>query len=72
MIQLEYNTRKSEFGHLIIFIIVLFVTIFVVLRFDIKESLWLIGLNLILNIYPILVQRYNRPRLRRLLMKYSY
>jgi hypothetical protein len=66
---LEYNTRQSEFGHLIIFFIVLLPTIFVWFYNGFIQSLWLIILNIILNIYPIYVQRYNRPRLQKLLIK---
>lgn len=62
---LEYNTRQSEFGHLIIFFIVLIFFLFVLLYHGIIQSLWLLVLNVILNVYPIGVQRYNRPRLNR-------
>jgi len=61
---LEYSTRLSEFGHLIIFYIVLILTIFVGLYYGFKESLWLIILNILLNAYPVIVQRFNRPRLQ--------
>lgn len=64
---LEYRTRQSEFGHSIIFLIVLIPTIVVIIKFGFKESIWLFVLNILLNIYPILVQRYNRPRIRRLI-----
>ncbi|SIR08913.1 glycosyl-4,4'-diaponeurosporenoate acyltransferase CrtO family protein [Pontibacter lucknowensis] len=63
--KLEYNTRQSEFGHLVIFFIVLASAAWVALYYGIKQSLWLMSLNVILNLYPILVQRYNRPRLQR-------
>lgn len=61
--QLHYRTKQSEFGHVIIFIIVLGFTIFVALEYGFVESLWLLFLNILLNLYPILLQRYNRPRL---------
>jgi hypothetical protein len=64
---LEYNTRQSEFGHLIIFFIVLLVNVGVVFYYGFAKSLPLFLLNVILNVYPILVQRYNRPRLQRAL-----
>lgn len=63
--KLEYNTRQSEFGHLIILFIVLAFSVGVALHEGIGQSLWLIFLNALLNLYPILVQRYNRPRLQR-------
>ena len=65
LMYLHYRTRQSELGHIIIFVIVLGFTIFVASRFGIKGSLWLVALNIVLNLYPILLQRYNRPRLER-------
>ena len=62
---LEYSTRQSEFGHLIVFFIVLALTLFVGFYHGFKQSLWLLMLNVILNAYPIGVQRYNRPRLKK-------
>ncbi|WP_414706134.1 hypothetical protein [Salegentibacter sp. UBA1130] len=67
---LEYNTRQSEFGHLIIFLIVLAFTIFVILYYGFQQSLSLIILNILLNVYPIGIQRYNRPRLRKAINNY--
>jgi hypothetical protein len=67
--QLEFRTRKSEFEHGIIFFIVLIFNMFVALKYGILQSLWLFLLNIILNVYPVLVQRYNRPRLRHIINK---
>jgi len=69
---LEYRTKQSELGHIIIFFIVLGFTIYVTIKFTFAESLWLIFLNVILNVYPILLQRYNRPRLQRSLKLIMY
>ena len=66
---LEYGTRQSEFGHLIIFFIVLTVTLFVGFYYGFKQSLWLLILNIVLNAYPIGVQRYNRPRIQKTIGK---
>jgi hypothetical protein len=63
--QLEYGTRQSEFGHLLIFFIVLLVNVFVAIYYGATKSLSLFALNIILNFYPIILQRYNRPRLLR-------
>lgn len=65
LIQLHYKTKQSELGHLIILGIVLGFTIFVAYQYGIYESLWLLLLNSVLNLYPIFLQRYNRPRLVR-------
>lgn len=72
LVFLEYRTKQSELGHLIIFFIVLGFTIYVALKFTFAESLWLLFLNIILNVYPILLQRYNRPRLQRALALFRY
>ena len=65
LIHLEYVTKQSELGHIIIFFIVILFTIFVAVKFGITESLWLLILNVALNVYPIILQRYNRPRLKK-------
>ncbi|RNI29053.1 hypothetical protein EFB08_06370 [Rufibacter latericius] len=61
----ERNTRNSEFGHLIIGIIV-FSTAFLVSD-SWAEARWLLLLNILLNIYPVLLQRYTRPRYTRII-----
>jgi hypothetical protein len=67
LIHLYQQTKKSELGHLIIFFIVLAFNIFVGVKFGLSQSLWLLILNVLLNLYPIFLQRYNRPRLKRAL-----
>ena len=62
---LHYRTKQSELGHLIIFVIVLIFNILVAFKYGFPKSLWLFTLNLLLNLYPILLQRYNRPRIER-------
>lgn len=65
LMNLHYQTKKSELGHIIILFIVLGFNIFVALKFGVLKSLWLLVLNVILNLYPIFLQRYNRPRIER-------
>ncbi|GGF16413.1 hypothetical protein GCM10011518_27290 [Flavobacterium limi] len=72
LLHLEYRTKQSELGHLIVFFIVLGFKIYVALRFTFVESVWLIILNIIFNVYPILLQRYNRPRIQRALALFRY
>lgn len=62
---LHYKTKQSELGHLIILVIVLGFNILVAFNFGIIKSLSLLILNILLNLYPILLQRYNRPRIER-------
>jgi hypothetical protein len=72
LVHLEYRTKQSELGHIIIFFIVLAFTIYVAITFGIKESLSLFILNILLNVYPVLLQRYNRPRLQRAIILSKY
>ncbi len=65
LINLHHQTKKSELGHLLIFLIVLAVNIYVALRFGALKSVWLFVLNILLNFYPVILQRYNRPRIER-------
>jgi uncharacterized membrane protein len=65
----EYRTRASECGHRIIAIIIAFISVYVCIAYSFKETIWLIFFNIFMNIYPIIVQRYNRPRVRRVINK---
>tara|TARA_R110002049_G_C9119071_1_gene558238 strand:- start:1248 stop:1814 length:567 start_codon:yes stop_codon:yes gene_type:complete len=61
----EINTRAGEFSHLVIVIIIIILT--PVLTNSLKEAKWLIIMNIIFHIYPIFIQRYNRPRYLRII-----
>ena len=50
---LEYTTRQSEFGHLVIFLIVLAFSLFIILNYGLRQSVWLLFLNVLLHAYPI-------------------
>ena len=65
LMNLHYQTKKAELGHVIILFIVLGFNVFVTFKFGVLKSLWLIILNVLLNLYPIFLQRYNRPRIER-------
>ena len=65
LINLHYQTKHGEVGHIIVLIIVLGFNILVAFKFGFLKSLWLLILNIILNLYPVLLQRYNRPRIVR-------
>jgi hypothetical protein len=65
LINLHNQTKQSEMSHLIILFIVLGFNVFVVFKFGLLKSLWLLILNTVFNLYPIFVQRYNRPRIER-------
>lgn len=67
LIHLHYRTKQDELGHIIIFFIVLGFNVFVAFKLGILKSLWLLALNVLLNLYPIFLQRYNRPRIERVI-----
>lgn len=67
LMNLYYRTKKSELDHAIILLIVLGFNVFVAFKFGIIKSLSLLLLNILLNLYPIFLQRYNRPRIQRIL-----
>lgn len=67
LLYLHYRTKQDELGHLIIMYIVFGFTLFVAFQFGILKSLSLLLLNILLNIYPIFLQRYNRPRIERVI-----
>lgn len=62
--QYERATRVSETGHTLIAAIVMAVTVYVLVNYSALDAIWLILSNVLLNVYPVLVQRYNRPRLQ--------
>lgn len=63
----EYHTRSSELGHTIIALIVAITTLCIASSFS--EAKWLVITNILLNIYPIMVQRFNRSRYNKLIHK---
>lgn len=65
--KLYRQTKKSELDHLIIFFIVLGFNVFVALKFGFVKSISLLVLNILLHVYPILLQRSNRPRIAKAL-----
>lgn len=65
LLLLEHRTKQSELGHLLILFIVFGFTAYVAVNFGFVECVWLLVLNIVLNVYPICLQRYNRPRLRK-------
>jgi len=72
LIHLEYETKQSELSHLIIFFIVLGFTIYVAVKHGVSASLWLLFLNVVLHVYPVFLQRYNRPRIQRAIKLIKY
>lgn len=60
---LEEQAEKSEFGHLIPFILLCFVSIYLLAIGLIKLGVFTLLLNFMGNWYPILLQRHHRMRI---------
>lgn len=60
------NTKKSEFGHLIPFIIILAVTVYVFIFGKYYLAAGLLFFNVLGNLYPIILQRHHRARLEKM------
>ncbi|PTM57775.1 hypothetical protein [Desmospora activa] len=69
----ERKTRKSERAHLLIAVVMLLYTLRIAMFingiFDVLFLLFFLLLNIIINIYPFCLQRYNRIRINQLLNK---
>jgi hypothetical protein len=64
---LENETRSAEAGHGIIFLLMLGLTLYALARGWWDAVGWLMLFNIIFNAYPVLLQRYNRIRLIRII-----
>ncbi|MFC6232983.1 hypothetical protein ACFQI7_35070 [Paenibacillus allorhizosphaerae] len=73
IIEFENKSKKSERSHAIIAILILFyqfrIIIFLEGTLDVLFLLFFTVLNVITNIYPIFLQRYNRIRIKSVLQK---
>ena len=57
----EYRSKGAELVHLLAMICVAGVTVYVGWRHSISGTLWLVPSNILFNVYPVLLQRHNRP-----------
>jgi len=62
---LHYRTKIDELGHIIVLMVVSAFTVVVAIRFGLAKTLPLLLSNILLNLYPIMLQRFNRPRIAR-------
>ncbi len=64
---MEFISRIYELTHVVIFIFVTISIIESLFDHNYKNAFFLCLLNIIVNIYPIMTQRYNRIRLLRII-----
>lgn len=63
---LENEMRKAETGHALIFILVLSYVGYLLLKGSLDAVVWTLMFNIVINGYPIMLQRYNRIKLQEL------
>lgn len=61
----EKHTREAELAHLLLFIHFMIIIFYLLPNYNV---FWLFLLNIILHIYPVFLQRYNRPRYLKLIL----
>ncbi|MBN1538172.1 MAG: hypothetical protein JW908_15650 [Anaerolineales bacterium] len=66
---LENEMRKAEAGHLTIFLVILLFAGMAMVRGWFDAAGWLLLFSIILNGYPIMLQRYNRIQIYRIVNK---
>jgi hypothetical protein len=68
--QLERQSRKAEFGHLLPFVLLLGVSGYLAYLGACLLAFFTLLINIVGNLYPVLLQRYHRLRLQRLRARY--
>jgi hypothetical protein len=63
---LESEMRKAETGHALIFVLVLLFVGYALLKGWLDAVVWTLLFNILVNGYPIMLQRYNRIKLQEL------
>jgi hypothetical protein len=61
--------RKAETGHALIFVLVLLYVGYVLLKGWLDAVVWMLLFNILINGYPIMLQRYNRIKLQELIQQ---
>ncbi len=64
---LEREMRNAETGHVLIFVLVFLFVGYAALNGWLDAVVWILLFNLIINGYPIMLQRYNRIKLQELI-----
>ncbi|MFT4660381.1 MAG: hypothetical protein ACI8XB_000649 [Patiriisocius sp.] len=60
---LSEQSMKSEFGHLIPFILIMVLSIYLIAVVDLMLGMFTIVWNIVGNMYPIILQRHHRMRI---------
>lgn len=66
---LENEMRKAETVHSLTFVLMLLFVGYVAINDWLDAVMWMLLFNILLNVYPIMLQRYNRIKLQELIRK---
>ena len=66
---LDYEMRKAEAGHVYIFLLMLVFVSYALLNGWLDAVVWMLAFNILINGYPIMLQRYNRILLQELIQR---
>lgn len=67
---LIYQSKQSEFGHFASFVFILAVSVFMIFKSFFLLALFTSMINLIFNLYPVILQRMHRMRIDRIKNRY--
>ena len=67
--ELTEKMCEAEAGHVLIFVVMLLFVFSAALQGWWGSVFWLLLFNMLLNLYPIMLQRYNRARIERILQR---
>ena len=65
----DYNTKQSEFGHLFALILVFALSLILLFEGHKYVFIWMQPLNILLNFYPLMLQRKHRIIIQRLIKR---
>lgn len=69
---LEQGTRQAESDHLVSFLVVLLAFVYTITQRWFEVAGWLAVVNVLANVYPVMLQRYNRARVEAVLRRPSH
>ena len=65
------STRGAEAIHAMAGLCIFALSVSIALRYSWSGTKWLLLVNAVVNLYPVMLQRYNRPRVERLLRRFD-
>lgn len=68
---LDHEMRKAEAGHVLIFALMLFFIGYALFQGWFDAVGWMLAFNILINGYPVMLQRYNRIKLQELIQRQS-